>query len=270
HTLAFVDGGFLLNKCVITAETHQPHTVFQTEVAARANAAQVINQVLEIFGSQLSSLSSENLERPTVFKTNLNDLNRMNIVGNDQPFILGLLMEAIKQANHDPTLKIMIFIIKFGQKEKKPLDIVTLVKRDGIKSISCHAACTMSSKDPRVDLLWSRYGLQSVVGHRGSLYTSYGIPEATNLDQHNITLERVLLDVFKGEQRYSDISFVQLYANTPHVHMAFTKHPVSRVIATCGAHNKAHAKMIFLKVFLKVVHNAYGRLDKKDIHPDTR
>lgn len=33
HTLAFVDGGYLLNICWISAENKSPHPVFQTEVS---------------------------------------------------------------------------------------------------------------------------------------------------------------------------------------------------------------------------------------------
>lgn len=106
----------------------------------------------------LKALSPEDLKHPTV-----------NIVGDDQAFIMGLLMYAIRQVDHDSTQKIMLFLSKFGQKEKKGLDLVTLVRRDGVKAITCHAACTLTSNDPRVDLLWSRYGLQEVVGHRGSI-----------------------------------------------------------------------------------------------------
>lgn len=37
HTLGFIDGGYLLNICCVTAEKVNPHPVFRTEVAARAN-----------------------------------------------------------------------------------------------------------------------------------------------------------------------------------------------------------------------------------------
>lgn len=112
----------------------------------------------------------------------------------------------------------MLFLSKFGAKrEERPLDLVTLVRRDGVKAIICHAAFTLASKNPRVDLLWFHYGLQEVVGHRGSIYTSYAIPEAanfrSNLDQHPITVDRELLQVFQGDHSYSELTFVQLYAN---------------------------------------------------------
>ena len=94
-----------------------------------------------------------------------------------------------------------------------------------------------------------RYRLQQVVGHRGSLYTAYGIPEAcnfqSNLDQNPITIEHNLKMVFSGMEPNADLNFVQLYATTSHCHVGNTsKHPVSRIIATCGLHNPQHSQSL--------------------------
>ncbi|CAM4428180.1 unnamed protein product [Leuciscus chuanchicus] len=248
HSLGFVDGGYLLNICCVTAEKINPHPVFRTEVAARANAAQLINSVIEVFTAKLKTLPDKEMQRPTVMKNNINDLTRMNILSDDQNFILDIFMQAIREVDQDSTQRIVIFLSKFGQKQTIPLDLASLVSRQGVESLTCHAACTLSGKDPRVDLLWSRYGLQEIVGHRGNLYTTTGIPEAanfqSNLDRHPMTVDKIVLDVFNGAQRYDKITFLQLYANTPHVHMTVTKHPVTLVIATCGVHNKNHLRMI--------------------------
>ncbi|CAM4573811.1 unnamed protein product [Leuciscus chuanchicus] len=186
------------------------------------------------------------MQRPTVLKNNLNDLIRMNIVSDDQKFILDILMQAIREVDQDPTQRIQIFLSKFGQKQTVPLELASLVSRQGVESLTCHAACTLSGMDPRVDLMWSRYGLQEVGG-----YTSTGIPEAanfqSNLDRHPMTVDNSVLDIFDGPQRYSKITFLQLYANIPHVHMPVTKHPVTRVIASCGVQIKRHLKMILQK-----------------------
>lgn len=99
----------------------------------------------------------------------------------DEAFILNLLMLVIQQVDKDLTQKIMIFLSKFGQKQQSSIELTSLINRQGVESITYHTACTLSGKDPRVDLMWSRFGLQEVVGHRGSLYTPTGIPEAANL-----------------------------------------------------------------------------------------
>lgn len=251
HTLAFVDGGYLLHVSCITALKTNPHPIFHSDVAARANASQVINNVLHLFATKLKSLPAQELQRPTILKTNLNELKRMHILEQDQSFVLAILMQAIREVSNDPTQKLIMFMTKFGQKDESTLPIAALVHRKDVHSITCHSACTITPKDPRVDLMWSRYGLQEVVGHRGNMFTTYAIPEAanfqTNLDQHQITLDRDLLEVFSGAIACSNITFVQLYATTPHVRVDAFKHPVSRVIATCGMHIQKHTTSIIQK-----------------------
>lgn len=70
--------------------------------------------------------------------------------------------------------------------------------------------------------MWSRYGIHEIVGHRGSVLNTCGIPEVanfqSNLDQHVMTVEQRLHNIFKGAAFYLDIHFIQLYATTPHVH----------------------------------------------------
>lgn len=153
----------------------------------------------------------------------------------------------------DPSHKIMCFLQKFGQKQETLLELAPLVNQHEVESITCHAACTLSGRDQRIDIMWSRYGLQEVVGHRGSMYTSSGIPEAanfqSNLDNQPLTVDGCVLDIFDGAQSYSKITFLQLYANTPHVHMAIAKHPVTRVIATCGVYLKRHSRMLMQKAY---------------------
>lgn len=251
HTLAFMDGGYALNLSCMTALTTNPHPVFRSEMAARANASQMINNVLHLFATKLKSLPAQDLQRPTIMKNNLNDLKRMHILEHDQSFVLEILSQAIQQINTDPTQKLVMFMTKFGQKEESALPIAALVNRRQVHSITCHSACTITPKDPRVDLMWSRYGLQKVVGHRGNIFTTYAMTEAanfqTNIDQHRITLDRDLLDVFCAAIYCSDITFVQLYATTPHVRGDMFKHPVSRVIATCGMHIQKHNTSILQK-----------------------
>lgn len=54
----------------------------------------------------------------------------------------------------------------------------------------------------------------------------------SNLDHYPMTVDKEILNIFHRTQSYSKITFLQLYANTPHVHMAINKYPVSRVIGT--------------------------------------
>ncbi|KAL1268906.1 hypothetical protein QQF64_031195 [Cirrhinus molitorella] len=221
HKLGFVDGGYMLRLSVISALTTNQHPFFKTEVAARANAAQIINSVIGLFTSKFKALGPEQLQRPTIKHTNLNNLKKMVILEEDQSFVLGTLMEAVQELNRDPTQKLIVFLTRFGQKAETPLSIGALLMRKGVHSITCHATCSINAKDPRVDLMWSHYGLQNIVGHRGSLFSVYGMAEAANfqssLDRHNLTLDHDLMEVFNGANTFSDITFVKIYATTPRV-----------------------------------------------------
>lgn len=81
-----------------------------------------------------------------------------------------------------PLLKIK----QFGQKDDRSFDLMSLV--DGVVNVSHHVAVNVRSRDPSVDLLWWRSGLQDVVGSPGRLFLVYSMAEAanfqTNIDQH--------------------------------------------------------------------------------------
>ncbi|KAK2892698.1 hypothetical protein Q8A67_012686 [Cirrhinus molitorella] len=196
----------------------------------------------------LKALGPEQMQHPTLQHTNFKDVKKIFILEEDQSFVLGIFMQALQELNRDPTQRLILFMTRFRQKTEKPVSIAAIVNRKGVHSITCHAACNIKAKDPRVDLLWSRYGLQNLVSHRGNLYGAYGVTEAanfqSNLDRHPLTLDRDLTDVFSGATAYSDITFIQLYATTPHVHRDNLKHPVSRVIATCGIHIAKHTNSL--------------------------
>ncbi len=139
----------------------------------------------------------------------------------------------------------MIFISKFGQKDPAPLDVVALDDTTAVESATFHPACTMRAKEPGTSLM---YGIHKVVGHRGTIFTACGIAEVanfqTNLDQHIMTVDTKLRDIFNGTAYHTDIHFIQLYATTPHVHGTGHRHPVSRVITTCGLHKENHNRRI--------------------------
>ncbi len=248
HSLGYVDGGYQLNMSCVTAEKKYPHPVFESEMSARANAAQVINAVFAIFAEKLKVLPTEDKQRPTIAKANLNNFLRMNVLRQDKKFVLGVLMDSIEQVNVETTQKILIFISKFGQKDPAPLDVVALDDTTAVESATFHPACTMRAKEPGTSLMWSRYGIHEVVGHRGTIFTACGIAEVanfqTNLDQHIMTVDTKLRDIFNGTAYHTDIHFIQLYATTPHVHGTGHRHPVSRVITTCGLHKENHNRRI--------------------------
>lgn len=201
-----------------------------------------------MFAEKVKNLPPEQKQRETIMKNNSYNLGRMHILKQDQAFVLQLLMEAIGEVDSNPDQSLVVTLTKFGQKDPEPIELAEMIDIS-IQSISVHAACTIRPKDYRMEMMWSRHGLQQVVGHRGSLFTAYGIPEASNfqsnLDQYPITIEPNLKMVFSGMEPNADLNFVQLYATTPHCHVGnTTKHPVSQIIATCGLHNPQHSQSL--------------------------
>ncbi|CAM4573409.1 unnamed protein product [Leuciscus chuanchicus] len=178
-TLARVDGGYFLNLTVMTRDMRHPYHHTTKTHLAKENAIEFVNNMTETFKTKLRNLQPRDLARPTVLKNNLCNLALMN--KKDRRFILQLLDESIDQVtasyNHLTILKTLSI---FGQKDDSSLALSRLVDLAHVQSMSIHAACTLTAKDPSTHLLWSRYGLQELVGHRGRLYTALSIHEAVN------------------------------------------------------------------------------------------
>ncbi len=194
----------------------------------KAHAMGLVNAVYKSFGDRLMTLSVEDMERPTIQKNNLNNLGRMNILPKDQTFILELFNQAILSVNNDLDMAIIVTMTEFGQKDEREFDL----------------GCPV---DPSVDLLWSRSGLQEVVGTRGTLFPVYSMSETatfqSNLDHMDMEMDALLRQVFRDVG--ATINFVQLYSMTPYCHSSpALKHPVSRVISMCDLHIEKHRKML--------------------------
>ncbi|CAM4652162.1 unnamed protein product [Leuciscus chuanchicus] len=214
---------------------------------AKAHAIRAINAVFKQFSDRLQGLPPSDLSRPTIMKNDLGNLSRMNILHSNQRFILNLFQSCVNAINTDIDISIVLTLSKFGQRDQRWFDFTKLVDTYGVKDVSYHAACNVHSSDPSIDLIWSRFGLQEVVGQRVTLFPVYCMMETanfqSNLDHLTIDVDRRLLDVVRLDK--SKINFLQLYAVTPHCHStAPAKHPVSRVITMCDMHIDWHRKMI--------------------------
>ena len=101
--------------------------------------------------------------------------------------------------------------------------------------MTIHVACNVTSTS-EVDLLWSRAGIQNVIGTRGTVTPCLSLQECgnfqSNLDgrQMDITPQLRAVSAFPNY-----LKFIQLYADIPHLRMTpgCRTHPVSGSI--CGA-----------------------------------
>lgn len=144
-------------------------------------------------------------------------------------------------------MAILLSITKFEQKDDHEFDLCTLVNPDGAINVSYHAACTIQAIDLSMDVLWSRCGLQEVVGARGTLFPVYSMAEAanfqSNIDHMPLDVDPTLRQVLCEDG--CNVNFVQLYAVTPHCYESSTpRHPVSRVITMCDLHIEKHRRII--------------------------
>lgn len=245
--LGYIDGGYFLNLTCVPANPNSAHPMYKSQMVVKAHAIGLINAVFNNLSLRLRSVSPEDLERPTLQKTNLSTLGRINILNVDQQFMLQHLQQSVLAVNQDIDMAILLTITKFGQKDARRFDLSKLVSPDGIVNVSYHVACNIRAQDTSVDLLWSRSGLQEVVGQRGTLFPVYSMSESANF-QSNI--DQVPLDV-RGDLdqvlRHDNctVNFLQLYAVTPHCHQATpAEHPVSRMITTCDLHIEKHRRML--------------------------
>lgn len=127
---------------------------------------------------------------------------------------LQVLDDALNQACRELDLKFSFLISSIGQKERETL--VRHVVEPGDK-LYVHVGVEVRPSDADGHcFLWSRYGLQNVVGSRGTFYPALGFRDAANF-QSNVSLGclQVREDV-RNVVTTGRMIFVQFYAKSPH------------------------------------------------------
>lgn len=125
--LASVDGGYFLNLTCVPANPNSAHPMLQSEMIVKAHAIGLINALFQNFSERLRRLTAEDLQRPTIQKNNLSNLGRINILNDDQKFILRLFHQSLLSVNEDIDMAIIQTISKFGQKDDRCFDLSKLV-----------------------------------------------------------------------------------------------------------------------------------------------
>lgn len=196
---AMVDGGYFLDLTAVPKNLIMPDPRLANLKFLRELVLEVLNGVVKAFVVKLKGLPAKEKRRPTIQKTSLSNLSSMNILEQDQEFILGLLDTCLAQTSDNHHLTIVMTVQKFGMKSEKGLELHHIVDPAYIKATSIHAACNIAAKDPTVVMMWSRSGLQDLVGYQGSLYTALGVHEAVNfqtsLSPQPMDINRTLKDL---------------------------------------------------------------------------
>ena len=171
--------------------------------------------------------------RPVIRKQGLHTLvsgnphdGKLRVYPKETAPVLSTMQDAIEKLITDPGNPIKFLLCSFGQKQSEVLKITDLLEVDPGTSIAVHPAVQITN--PEMTLLWSRDGLQDLVGTRGSLYPCLSLSQAanfqSNLDGRALTIHQSL----RGVATFPDkVTFVQLYATSPHRKVKREPHPVS-------------------------------------------
>lgn len=238
-TLGMVTGGYFLNLTVVPREGTEHLHLFEAGVAP-VFALKSIQKVRDYFVHSLTTLTGTDLARESIVKNSLSNPSKFNVLDDDQEFILNLLGKAAREAEPD-SAKFMWTLTRFGQKREWPLFLHGLAAPENTTAVSVHVACTLSAKPGSgVHVLWSSSGLEGWIGDRGEMFPALSVSEAanyqSNLDGRPMDIGRDLLGFVMGGQVVAgNLTFLQLYTNSPHTHLPRVyKHPVSGCVATCG------------------------------------
>ena len=175
--------------------------------------------------------------RETLQKNKVSTTTKLHVLPDDQSDILQALSACIDSCPHPQGYVPYLFVFRFGERRRTNFDINDFDK-DNVTDESLHIAVTLSGTYD-IGYLWSRQGLQRIVGERGCISSCLSFSEAanfqSNLDGRLLDISRHLRDVIRLP---CSIRFVQFYGDTPHINPSTRSHPVSGSIVNCGLLNK--------------------------------
>lgn len=261
--LGSVDGGFFLDLTMVPKDLKKTISDFSSAFWLKDMARSLFNDVRDEFMARLKTLPIQEMSRPTIQKTTLTLIDKMNILEQDQKFIMEVLDLSIKTCVERSDFQIMKTLRKFGYKGAKVINLEDIVEDWTADSVSIHAACNISCNDPDFFMMWSRSGLEELVGSTGRTFTALGMHETANfqteLDNRAMQISPDLRAVCLPD----NITFLQLYVDSPHVHanMPF-KHPVSGIVTTCGLSHPQFNKSMWTRAkrYLRHMHDLADKL----------
>jgi len=198
-----------------------------TEEVYRAMCNQYFEQIRAKFQRRLFCRKDE-LYR-TLAKNDMNNVQKMFILPDDSSLILNEFQKSIEEAEIEHGFHVIKFCFRFGDKAKNGISLVDFRMED-LKRVTVHCAADISSDV--MDLMWSRAGVQDIVGERGVLNSCLSFRDCvcfqSNLDSKVMDISKDLRQVVNQPEK---LQFVQLYVDTPHRRPNTRFHPVSGCIA---------------------------------------
>lgn len=180
----------------------------------------------------LCESSTLDRRRPTLLKNVLSpNLRKLRIIESDSYYIMTLIDRSIHEALIPQGFRPIVFDFKFGQRDlcSRVRDLYDLTM---VETVSVHSA--VNFKYENCHLFWSREAIREFLGNRSPTIPALGFTECANfqsiLDGRPLNMKFALMNCFENPDR---ITFLQLYADSPHLRYKSTYHPVSGIIA-CG------------------------------------
>lgn len=190
-------------------------------------------------------LPEEDLIRDSVKKNQLRDLTKWTICPDDQEWFLKMLDRAVAATKCPDGLEVVKFSARFGERQQQPLNIDGQFDRQTIKRMSVHAAASVSAAILGLNLMWSRNGLQELIGSRGETWKCLTFAETcnyqSNLDGRACDVNSSLCRLAQNPQT---MNFIQFYCDTPHLYPKTSFHPISGSVGCCGLlHHETEKKL---------------------------
>ena len=259
--IAITDGGFFMNLTVM------PSNVVTDDFRSDAHygavqARAIMERVFLSFKERVKALGPKDKGRATVRKNNLSDFSKWDVLPQDQRFLLGILDEAIAGETENQDFQILKTLTRFGQKSEEPWYCQVMATREAVEAVSIHAGLTISSADEGTHLMWSRGGLQELVGQRGQLFSCMSMFQAANFSSSLDGLAADWSTEVSSVLKAPNVLFLQMYTDSPHrkLSRAF-RHPVSGCIAVCGHMQQVTAKKMVQRARDYLAH--MGDLEEK-------
>ncbi|CAG2198332.1 unnamed protein product [Mytilus edulis] len=190
----------------------------------------------DIFRKQLSCvikrLDGENISRNTFKKNVISDIRKLYVLPDDRQFILQIMDLALSQIEEVSNFEPVLIAFKFGDRDR--CDRIDLKNVFEAARVTVHVALTISSPILNQSLFWSRFGIQDLVGERGNIVSALSISSCANFQSNldgrgmDITADLRKILLFPNS-----LTFIQFYADTPHLHSKYL-HPVFGAIVSCG------------------------------------
>ena len=212
-TTIFTDGSWEYVLCLLpTLDNHIPS---DKSVISRLTLTWITDVKLQLRGRLMESIPGGRI-RQTIDKNNINDVSQIFILPGDCASVLEMFQESIDAVVTPQGFREVLFSFRFGEKSQKRV-YLPIRDSDAVSKVCVHVGVSIEPCDDSKSLFWSRTGLETVTGKRGTLTTACALYECanyqSNLDGRALDVSRELRGVSVFPEK---VQFIPLYTDVPH------------------------------------------------------